>query len=199
MSKRTYARIFIVVYLLVAFFLVWRTEHREVVVSKNRDSAQEAVITSLETRLRQSETTIQNLTVQLTAALSVNYSPSLDLIYTEHQLRFYNRGRSNLYLWGTRLGDGKPLIGKEPRLISPAGNGLIGQAFYYILGDSLEREALEKIGKDGETRVPFEAFVAAEDKKRYRIRYSFWVVVKAGNMTIHTQNTGMSEMDWTKN
>ena len=199
LPKAAYLSVFLVVYLLVAFFLVWRDEYRGARAARKDVVALTESNAEIATRLNHAEGQVRDLATRLASAYSASYTPSLDLVYAEKQFRFYNRGKTNLYFWGTRLADDRPAIESEARVITPSGGGFIGEGFFYIPGDQFEQRERSRLGQDGEERVPLEAFVATEDSKRYRIRYVLRVVMAGGAVTVHSQNMGMKEFDWSSN
>lgn len=124
---------------------------------------------------------------------TLNYLPSVDILYENKQIKIYNRGKTNLSFWGTKLGNGPKTIEKEPRIISPNPN-----TFYYLLFDHVEKEVVQKFGPSGETRVPFEVFIEDAKQQKYSVKSILWIVVVDGQIKIHTQNTGIQSVDWSK-
>jgi hypothetical protein len=80
------------------------------------------------------------------------------------------------------------VVEREPRLITPGGN-------YYILAQSFEEEIKARF-QDGDHWVPFEAYIAAENAKKYVVKAVLLVKMKAGQPQIHCQTTSISETDW---
>lgn len=115
---------------------------------------------------------------------------SIDLIYdpTAKAFNFINHGTENIYLWGDKLDAGPKSIDK-PRVITPTGS-------YHIFADKVADEIVQKLGPNGESRVPFEVYVSTEDKKKHVISYELWIKTKDGSMTIETQNLGTSEKEF---
>ena len=89
----------------------------------------------------------------------------------------YNKGQSNIYLWGTKLGDGPQVLEKAPVLITPGG-------FYYILAASHEADTLAKIPKDGEARGDFLSYVTNQKWHEARYHYDPIAQVTDGHCTI---------------
>jgi hypothetical protein len=122
--------------------------------------------------------------------LALSYTPSLDIIYAGDQLQIWNRGKTNITLWGDKYDGGKPDI-EAPAIISPT-------TYYYLLTDKLKAFILASLGQNGEARVPLDIYISAEDKQKYVMHCELWEIVKDGQITIHTQNHGFEKRDWSK-
>jgi 4-amino-4-deoxy-L-arabinose transferase-like glycosyltransferase len=124
--------------------------------------------------------------------LALNYVPSADLIYAGDRIQLWNRGRTNLYLWGDKYdGEPHPDMNVSPVTITPTSN-------YYLLADRLNAAIFSSIGRNGEGRVPFDLYISTEDKQRYTMHAVLWEVVKDGRITIHSQNHGFEKGGWFK-
>ena len=130
--------------------------------------------------------------------LELEYMVSVDLVYQDKQLKIFNRGKTNLFLWGTRFNDFPRDIEKEPRLISPSPQGPfgIGESYYFLSGDSLERTLLGKFGDNGGGFVPMELFITDQRKKKHIIRFTLLVRVVNRTIQISPQNIGVVDSDW---
>jgi len=78
-----------------------------------------------EISLKQTEISKSLLDIPFTVSVDVVYEPG------SKRLNVHNKGQTNIYLWGSKLGDGPQVLEKAPVLITPGG-------FYYIFADSLE-------------------------------------------------------------
>jgi|GEM_PF-1992805 vacuolar-type H+-ATPase subunit I/STV1 len=129
--------------------------------------------------------------------LELNYAISVDMIYDDagHQFKIYNRGKTNIRFWGTRLdlNNAMKSISKEARIITPNPN-----TFYYVFTNELEKDIAKNLGLNGERYLPFELFIENERREKFTISFLLWIVVKDGKITIHTQNTDISKADWAK-
>jgi hypothetical protein len=114
--------------------------------------------------------------------LALNYALSVDLIYAGDQLQIWNRGKTNIYLWGNKY-SGAIDFAKAPMQITPAGN-------YYLLANVLQSAIHKQLGENGEARVPFDLYLTSEDNKKYVVHNTLWEIVKDGAITIHTQTHG---------
>lgn len=109
-----------------------------------------------------------------------DYLPSIMLLYGNKQIQVYNKGRTNLYLWGASYGKVNVPIEREPRMVAPA-------AYYYFVADNLEDQLRSNL-KDGlEGYTSFRAFATTEDSKKYTIRGIIVAKVLSGNVNIRTQ------------
>jgi hypothetical protein len=115
--------------------------------------------------------------------LALNYAVSVDLIYAGDQLQIWNRGKTNIYLWGNKYGDDKSDFASEPMTITPTNS-------YYLLTNALEAVIYKHLGQNGEAKVPFDLYLKSEDNKKYVMRTTLWEIVKDGKITIHTQTHG---------
>lgn len=67
--------------------------------------------------------------------------------------------------------------------ISPA-------SYYYLLSNELQKTILNRLGPNGEARIPFNLYLTSEDGKKYIMHTTLWEIVKDGKLTIHTQTHG---------
>jgi hypothetical protein len=120
--------------------------------------------------------------------------PSLDVVFDSTEgheaFNFSNRGRTNLYIWGTQL-DAGPKSLAAPRTITPGGS-------YHIWAQQVAKDIRTKLSGNGETRVPFRVYVSTEDDRRHEITYELWILVNNGVLRIETQNLGSRERDFTQ-
>lgn len=116
---------------------------------------------------------------------------SVDLLYdsANKALNIVNRGGTNVYLWGDRL-QGWPKSVDAPRTITPNGGA------YHIWADRMAQALLQKLGNNGQDRIPFELYVSDEGNKKHIINYIFWVRIRDGVITIETQNMGTTDSDF---
>jgi hypothetical protein len=117
------------------------------------------------------------------------FEPALDLIYAGDRLQVWNRGKTNLYLWGTRYNEAPRDMSTVPVVISSG-------SYYYLLTEKLRRGILETLGQNGEARVPLDLYISTEDKKTYIAHCELWEIVKDGEFTIHTQLHGFERDRW---
>jgi len=123
--------------------------------------------------------------------LDIPFTLSVDVTYEDNtkHLNIYNKGATNVYLWGTKLGTGPTTMDPEPRLITPGG-------FYYILADTVERDTLAKIPKDGEARGNLHTYLTSQNGTKYVVTTILFAKVSSGKCTIHTQTTSIKPQEW---
>jgi hypothetical protein len=121
--------------------------------------------------------------------LALNYRPSADLVFAGDRLVLWNRGRTNLNLWGNKYSGYPRTLGNEPMVIGPGDN-------YYLLITNLKQTITDKLGNNGEDRVPLEIYISMEDKSKYTMHCELWEIMKDNNLTIHTQCHGFTKNHW---
>lgn len=110
--------------------------------------------------------------------------PQVLLLPDTGQLRLYNRGDSEILLWGTKLGTTSPIIEKEPRMI-PSG------AFYYFITDQIKATIA-----NGEEHVPLEIYLSDLSNQHYTANFILFMVIKDSKITMHTQQMGVRKDKW---
>ena len=125
--------------------------------------------------------------------LNLNYIPSLEVAYTSHdkRIQIYNKGNSNIWLWGTKYLNTKPNIKNEPVLITPGSS-------YHILAEKFENLIKELIGKDGEKFIPFDLFIESSNNVKYIVKNRLLCIVKNNEVSIHSQTINIIKQDWSK-
>jgi hypothetical protein len=125
------------------------------------------------------------------ALLDIPFTVSVEVTYDAGTKRFniFNKGQTNLFLWGTRLGDSPRSMDKEPRLIAPGGS-------YYLLAQSIESDTIAKVGQSGELRGNLEIYVTSQNSTKYVVTTIVFAEVIAGTCTIHTQTTSIKPEEW---
>ena len=123
--------------------------------------------------------------------LNLNYFPSVEVAYTPEnkRIQIYNKGNSNVWLWGTKYMNTKPNIKDKPVLITPNGS-------YHILAEKFESLIKTQIGKDGETFVPFDLFIEDSNKTKYVVNNQLYYRVENNKVSIHSQTKSISKQDW---
>lgn len=116
-------------------------------------------------------------------SVEVTYDPSTK------RLDVANKGQTNLYLWGTKFGDGPKSIEKDARLINPGG-------FYYLLVETLESDSLKVTGANGEMRGVLELYVTNQNDVKYTVSTIIYVKTDNGKVTVHTQTVGIQPQEW---
>jgi len=121
----------------------------------------------------------------------LNFAVAAEVTYEANtkRLNVFNKGRENIWLWGSRLGSGPRTIEKDGRLITPGG-------FYYLIAEGLEREVLQKVGQTGELRVPFEIYLKDASLRPHKAGVMLFIQVKDGKTTVHTQTVSVEQSAW---
>lgn len=116
---------------------------------------------------------------------------SAEIAYDQNMKRvnIYNKGQTNIYLWGTKLGDGPKVVEQDPRLITPSG-------FYYLLADSLEGDLRKALGKESEVQGRFTIYLTSQNDVKYTVSTLLFGKASGDKFTIHTQTTSIRPQEW---
>jgi hypothetical protein len=122
--------------------------------------------------------------------------PSVLLFWENNELRLYNEGDADIYMWGDKFDD-------EPANLDPISRTIAGKrtmsgntGFYYFLPDLLENWAKIAIGANGKNLVPFEVYLKDGAQKKYIAKFDLLIVMKDSVMTVHTQQLGVTDNEW---
>lgn len=121
--------------------------------------------------------------------LELNNVVSVEVAYATKKLNVFNKGKNNIWLWGTKISKEPKTIESEPRLITPGG-------FYYLLTDKLESKILQEIPGDGSIKVNLDLFIKDGRNKKYIIKNLLFIQVKNKDITIHSQTTSINQSNW---
>lgn len=101
-----------------------------------------------------------------------------------------NLSSDNMWLAGTKLGDGQRDLEAIPRQV-PKGH------FYYLFTDKLEAWAIEKYGLNAKRLVPLDFYLFDAGKAaKYIAKCAVLVVITEGYVTLNPQNLGTERGDW---
>lgn len=123
--------------------------------------------------------------------LDLNFRLSLEISYDTGRLNIYNKGKENVWVWGSQFADEPVQIEALGRLIVPGG-------FYYLLTDRLQDMMQKQLGTVGEAFFPWNIFVSTENGKKYTAKILLFVKMAAGEIAVHTQTVSFVESDWGK-
>lgn len=121
--------------------------------------------------------------------LELNNVVSVEVGYDINKLDIFNKGKNNIWLWGTKIGEEAKNIESEPRLITPGG-------FYYLFTDIFEAKILREIPDNGSKIVNLDIFIKDGRDKKYIIKNLLFIEVKNKNITINSQTTSINQVDW---
>lgn len=124
--------------------------------------------------------------------LELNYLPSIDVQYSapSEDIQVYNRGKTNLYIWGSSFSDEATFVDDKGRLITP--NGLP----YHFPGKNMNQILATLLSDKENTFVPFGLFFKDDRGKKYVSKNYFFVFRKGEQMAIDVQTTDMKQQDW---
>jgi len=121
----------------------------------------------------------------------LNFSVAIEVTHDSQsgQLNIFNKGRENIWLYGTKLGSSPKSVEKDGRLIAPGGS-------YYLLTDKLQQEVLQKVGEKGDIHEFFNIYLKDATLRPYTVSVILFIQVSDGEMTIHTQTVSIKQKDW---
>lgn len=142
-------------------------------------------ISSQQTEISLKQTEISKNLAELPYVVSaeVTYDPSTK------RINIYNKGQTNIFLWGSKMGDGPALVEKEPRLITPSGS-------YYVFADQLEDEIIQKTGGNGEVRGDLKIYLKNQGDTKYKVSVIIFAKCENGRVSINTQTTSIKPEAW---
>lgn len=120
--------------------------------------------------------------------LDLNYLPSIDVQYNapNEDIQVYNRGKTNLYIWGSIFNNEKQSADGVGRLISP--NGLP----YHFPGKDLNQILAGLLNGNENVYVPFELLFKDNRGEKYISKHYFYVQQTA----IDIQTTAIEKRPW---
>lgn len=116
---------------------------------------------------------------------------SAEITYDENtkNINISNKGQTNIYLWGTKLGDGPKVMEQAPRLITPNG-------FYYLLAESLEGDLRKALDNRSEVKGLFIVYVTNQNDIKYTVSTLVFGKLIGEQFNIHMQTTSISPQEW---
>lgn len=111
--------------------------------------------------------------------------PNVVLLPASGQLNLINTGKEDIYVWGDKFDDQPKDVTENPRTIPVRG-------FYYFLTAKMAVSARSAVGVNGEKLVPFEVYLSTGNGVRYVAKFLLLVIMKDGEMSIHTQQLGVA-------
>lgn len=116
---------------------------------------------------------------------------SVEVAYDSSQKRIniVNKGQTNIYLCGTKLGGSAKTVEKEPRLITPGG-------YYYILAEILESQIHAHSAQNADVKGELEIYLTSQNGIKYVVRTIVVGEKRGDKIAIHTQTTSISPEEW---
>ena len=140
--------------------------------------------------LKQSDISVKQNEINQTL-LDLNYSPSVEITYSDKRINIVNKGKTNLRTWGSQLNNGIRSIDKEGRLVTPGGS-------YYLFFEHVEQQLKKALEASDYVTVPFEVYFEAENGTKYVVRSLIGARTIGGKMEVFTQTFGNLKSDWSK-
>jgi hypothetical protein len=116
---------------------------------------------------------------------------SVEVAYdaTQRCVNIANKGQTNIYLLGTKLGESRRVLEKEPRLITPGG-------FYYLLAETLEGQLRAAQGPSPDIKGVLEIYLTSQNDVKYVVRTIIIGERRNDTVAIHTQTTSIRPDEW---
>jgi hypothetical protein len=116
---------------------------------------------------------------------------SAEITYEQQskRLHIYNKGQTNIYLWGTKLRDGPKVVEQEPRLVTPGGS-------YYLLAESLEGDLRKVLGMQPEVKGLFIIYLTSQNDVKYIVSTILLGMLSGDQIAVHTQTTSIRPEVW---
>jgi hypothetical protein len=108
---------------------------------------------------------------------ALNYAPEVATIYdaTAEQMEIINKGKTNIEVWGGKVGNEPVLLRDKPVIVAPE-----TYEGYYTMKDRLTVDAISTGIFDGSVTYDCAAFIRTLDDKRYIVSYRVRLVMEAG-------------------
>jgi hypothetical protein len=125
---------------------------------------------------------------------ALNYVPQIAVVYdsTNEMLQVVNRGKTNIEVWGGKLGNEAELIKDKPTIVAPD-----TYEGYYTVKENLTRDAVLRGTSDGFATYDGKAFIRTLDNKKYIVSYKIRLNMVAGEAKrIDVFSDGLVMTDW---
>ncbi len=116
---------------------------------------------------------------------------STDVTYDQStkRINIYNKGQTNIYLWGTKVGSGSKVMETDPRLITPSGS-------YYLLAESVESDLSKALDGQSEVKGLLTIYLTSQNDIKYIVSTVVLGKLSDNQLTIHTQTTSIRPEAW---
>lgn len=124
--------------------------------------------------------------------LELNYLPSIDVQYNapSEDIQVYNRGETNLYIWGSSFNRKEQSTDNRGRLITPSGLP------YHFPGHNLNQKLASLLAEKENAFIPFELYFKDNRGEKYVSENYFFVFRKDGQLAIDVQTTEIEKSSW---
>ena len=143
-----------------------------------------------EINLKQTEISLKQVEISKNLA-ELPYMISVEVTYDSinKRINIYNKGQTNIYLWGNQLEHHSADIEKEPRLVTPQGS-------YYLLADIFDQELVKAVQKNGEAKIGFKIYLSNINETRYTVSNIIFAKMENQQMMVHMQTTSIKAIGW---
>jgi hypothetical protein len=125
--------------------------------------------------------------------LALNYDVTVEVTFDNSvkHVNIANKGRTNVYIWGDKVGDDPPTMETKGRMIAPGG-------YYYILADKFYEEVGKRLPKGSEKLLPLTVYLKNDHGNEFSVECQFFAVWYLDNLTIHTQTASIKRARFPK-
>jgi hypothetical protein len=134
---------------------------------------------------------VTEMNSSLRTELGLNFKPALTLIPepSTKRLAFQNVGKTNLFIWGSKVEGAPPEVLPEPRIVAATTTYLLDVTALW----AIESAALTKGNTD---RKRLELNLKAADQKKYVASFFLVFAWQEDKLTMNVQVTGIEQKDW---
>jgi hypothetical protein len=156
-------------------------------VLSNLQASSAATVSTLQSLKKTTEEMNKNIQTEV----ALNYDVAVEVTFDNQvkHVNISNKGRTNVYVWGDKLDQQKPLVDTKGRMIAPGG-------YYYIIADTFFEELSKKMPNGSERLVPFAVFLKNENGDEFIVDCQFFASWTTGPLMIHTQTMSVKRAKW---
>jgi hypothetical protein len=126
---------------------------------------------------------------------ALNYAPQVAAIYdsTNDQLEVWNEGKTNIEIWGGKIGPEPTLVKDKPTIVPPT----TFEGYYHFKENMLKDANASSTSENGLVTFDCSSFIRTLDHKRYVVSYKVRLTLKDGGVDkIDSFLDGIIETDW---
>lgn len=133
----------------------------------------------------------EEMNTNIKTEVALNYDVAVEVTFDNQvkHVNIANKGKTNVFVWGDKLDEQKPNLGKKGMMIAPGG-------YYYILADTFYEELGAKLPKGSQRVVPFDVYLKNEHGDEFVVQCQFFAVWYLDLLTIHSQTTSVRRANW---
>jgi hypothetical protein len=137
----------------------------------------------------QSTTEVMNRGVQSQLALFYDPSVVVSFVSTTRKLNVINNGRTNISLWGSKLGESPATLFKQPYILVPTGG-------YEFSSEELYRQLSSLLSDRSSLSLPYDVYIKTEVGKEFVVHCNLAAFRQGEVISILTQINSISPTKW---